>query len=100
MAKIIKLHVEDDCLNFYLKDKTLSLKAKGLLTQVLTFQNDSFNTIDSFNSEGSLSKNNTLKELEEVGYLQRQRITENAKFGDMIYHFSNKPIFSKEKDGE
>ena len=98
MAKFIERHTQPgENLFFFLTDPSLSLKGKGLLSQIFIFGYQDFNEIEQFNSEGSTAKANVLQELEMAGYLQRERKRAGAQFGDMIYRFFSNPI---RKDGK
>lgn len=58
--------------NLHLKDKNLSLKAKGLLSMMLSLPNDwdySIQGLASICKENETAINTTLKELKEMGYL-------------------------------
>ena len=58
--------------NLHLKDKNLSLKAKGLLSMMLSLPNDwdySIQGLASICKENETAINSTLKELKEMGYL-------------------------------
>lgn len=93
MAKIIERNtLKGEDLFYFLTDTSLSLKGKGLLSQIFIFGYQDFNEIDQFNSEGSTAKANVLQELETAGYLLRERKRDAAQFGDMIYRFFSKPI--------
>lgn len=58
--------------NYHLRDKNLSLKAKGLLSQMLSLPEDWDYTVKglcAINKENETAINSTLKELKEAGYL-------------------------------
>jgi len=63
--------------NVHLKDKNLSLKAKGLLSIMLSLPDDwkySINGLCSICKENETAIKSTLKELEESCYLTRKEI--------------------------
>lgn len=63
--------------NYHLRDKGLSLKAKGLLTLILALPEDWNFTIRGLSAickEGAESIGTALKELEKGGYLVRKRV--------------------------
>lgn len=58
--------------NYHLRDNNLSLKAKGLLSQMLSLPEDWDYTVKglcAINKENETAINSTLKELKEAGYL-------------------------------
>ncbi|MGN0569272.1 MAG: hypothetical protein ACI4N4_02055 [Candidatus Fimenecus sp.] len=62
--------------NYHLQDNNLSLKAKGLLTIILSLPPDweiTTNSLKSLSKEGDASIRAILKELETNGYLVRKR---------------------------
>ncbi len=62
--------------NYHLQDKNLSLKAKGLLTIVLSLPPDwtiSLDGLQSLSKDGAASVRAALDELEKNGYLTRNR---------------------------
>lgn len=62
--------------NYHLQDNNLSLKAKGLLTIILSLPPDweiTTNSLKSLSKEGDASIRSILKELEKNGYLVRKR---------------------------
>ena len=81
--------------NYHLRDKALSLKAKGLLSVILSLPDDwnySINGLASICKESRDGINNTLHELERFGYLQRNRIRGiGGKFADTEYVIYEKP---------
>ena len=63
--------------NYHLRDKSLSLKAKGLLSQMLSLPEDWDYTLTGLariNCEGRDAIRAAVKELEEAGYVTRSRI--------------------------
>ena len=64
--------------NHHFKEKKMSLKAKGLLSLMLSLPDDwdySVNGLATLSKDGRESVMSALKELEEFGYLKRTRIT-------------------------
>ncbi|MDR1692466.1 MAG: hypothetical protein LBR72_03835 [Oscillospiraceae bacterium] len=80
--------------NAYLKDKTLSLRAKGLLTMMLMLPagwNYSARGLTALLPEGRDAVLLVLNELELAGYLQRyQPRTESGRLGKMEYLIRDK----------
>ena len=70
--------------NYYLRDKNLSYKAKGLLSFMLSLPDDwdySIKGLVLISKENSKAIRSILKELEENGYLIRERKhLDNGKF--------------------
>lgn len=71
--------------NFHLKDKRLSLKAKGLLSQMLSLPDDWDYTLSGLcfiNRESKDAIRSAINELERAGYIRRkQTIDATGKFG-------------------
>lgn len=68
--------------NFHLRDTNLSLKAKGLLSYMLSLPDNwdySVSGLSKICKESANCINNILKELEANNYLERKRIFENGK---------------------
>ena len=66
--------------NHHLKNKKLSLKAKGLLSQILSLPTEwdySLNGLAYINKEGKDSVREAIKELEREGYIVRKRIRDD-----------------------
>lgn len=75
--------------NYHLRDKNLSYKAKGLLSFMLSLPDDwdySMNGLCKVSKENVRAIRSTLHELEEFGYLARER-TQNEK-GQFGYNYS------------
>lgn len=75
--------------NYHLRDKNLSYKAKGLLSFMLSLPDDwdySMNGLCKVSKENIRAIRSTLHELEEFGYLARER-TQNEK-GQFGYNYS------------
>ena len=75
--------------NYHLRDKDLSLKAKGLLSQILSLPDDwdySVRGLVSICLEGKDCIVTTLKELEIKGYLVRKQLRDaNGRLGGIEY---------------
>lgn len=80
--------------NTHLKDKQMSLKAKGLLSVMLSLPETwdySVNGLVAILKESKTSVQSTLKELEELRYLKRTRIQDEKGQFDYIYDIYEKP---------
>ena len=90
--------------NYYLRDKNLSLKAKGLLTMILALPEDWNFTIRGLYAickEGVESIGTALKELEKGGYLVRKRVRgADGRMNDTEYNFYEEPIRQTEEQPE
>lgn len=74
--------------NYHLRDKELSLKAKGLLSIMLSLPdgwNFSISGLSTLSSDGESAVRATLKELESNGYLKRNKVCCNGKITDWEY---------------
>lgn len=75
--------------NYHLRDKNLSLKAKGLLSQILSLPDNwdySVRGLASICLEGKDCIVTTLKELENKGYLVRKQLRDaNGRLGGVEY---------------
>lgn len=74
--------------NYHLRDKELSLKAKGLLSIMLSLPdgwNFSIGGLSVLSSDGESAVRATLKELEKTGYLKRNKVRCNGKITDWEY---------------
>lgn len=82
--------------NHHLRNVKLSLKAKGLLSLMLSLSDDwdyTMRGLAHICKDGVDSISSTLKELERNGYLIRQRIRyENGQLGDIEYTIHERPI--------
>lgn len=76
--------------NYHFMDKNLSLKAKGLLSLMLSLPEDwdySTSGLETLSSDGNTSVRSALHELEEHEYLFRERTyDERGKISDWTYH--------------
>jgi hypothetical protein len=80
--------------NAHFKDKRLSLKAKGLLSQMLSLPEDWDYTVAglvSINKEAKSAIQSTLRELEAAGYLVRTRTQDKKGHFDYIYDIYEEP---------
>ena len=82
--------------NSHLRDMSLSLKAKGLLSMFLSLPKDwtySVRGLAAISKEGVDGILSGLKELEAAGYLERRRIRdEHGKLGDSEYSIYETPM--------
>lgn len=82
--------------NYHLRDKRLSLKAKGLLSQMLSLPEDWDYTLAGLayiNSEGKDAIRAAVVELEQAGYIQRRQTTDRAgKFSTNEYIIRECPV--------
>ncbi len=87
--------------NYHLRDVELSLKAKGLLSLMLSLPEDWDYTTKGLAcicKDGVDSITSALKELESHGYLTRQRTRyENGRLGDITYTIHERPIEQEAK---
>lgn len=82
--------------NAIFKDRTLSLKAKGLLCLMLSLPDEwnySIAGLVQLSSDGESAVRSTLKELEESGYFRREQVRENGKIIDTEYVISETKNF-------
>ena len=90
--------------NYHLRDKGLSLKAKGLLTMILALPEDWNFTIRGLSAickEGVESIGTALKELEKGGYLVRKRVRgADGRMSDTEYNFYEEPVQQMEEQPE
>lgn len=81
---------------YHLKENDMSLKAKGLLSQMLSLPDNwdySIVGLTKINKDGLDSIKGALQELERFGYLQRKRIKDDkGKYIDVEYTIYEKPI--------
>lgn len=87
--------------NSIFMDKNLSLKAKGLLCQLLSLpDNWSFSEmgLTKIVNDGRASIRSAIKELEDNKYLHRERTREGGKLKGTIYHIYETPFEPKEKE--
>lgn len=84
--------------NVVLNDTSLSWKAKGLFVYLWS-QSDEWNFYETevakHSTDGIVSLKNGLKELEDQGYLKRQRVRdEQGKFKENEWILSESPMLS------
>lgn len=85
--------------NFHFKEKQMSLKAKGLLSLMLSLPDDwnySVSGLCKLSKDGKDSVMSALSELEKFGYLSRSRITDNrGRFCGVEYDIYEAPQVKK-----
>lgn len=77
--------------NAIFKDKSLSMKAKGLLCQMLSLPNNwnySIAGLTTLVNDGESAVRAALKELEEAGYFRREQVRKNGKIAKIEYVIS------------
>lgn len=87
--------------NFHFKDKTLSLKAKGLLSLMLSLPDDwdySIAGLVSLSCDGETAVRSAIKELEKHNYLKRERVYENGRIVDWNYVVFEQPDILSDED--
>ena len=101
MAIIRVQHTKDYTVmaNFHLRDRNLSLKAKGVMSFMLSLPDTwdfSMEGLAICSKDGVDSVRSALKELEDSGYLVRSRARdEKGKVGKAIYDLYEKPASEK-----
>lgn len=87
--------------NYHLKDKRLSLKAKGLLSVMLSLPDDwnyNMKGLARLSKDGLDSVRSTVNELEWYGYVTRRRIrTETGQLADTEYLVRERPLDQEEQ---
>ena len=82
--------------NYHLRDKSLSLKAKGLLSQILSLPEDWDYTLSGLcyiNRESKDAIRTAGNELERAGYIERHQTTdESGKFSSNEYIIHEQPV--------
>ena len=84
--------------NFHLRDKRLSNKAIGLMCKMLSLPDGwdyTVNGLSAICKDGRDSISAQLKELEANGYLRREQIRAQGKFGEIEYILTEKPFTEK-----
>lgn len=88
--------------NHHLRNVSLSLKAKGLLSLMLSLpDNWDYTTkgLAHICKDGVDSISSAIKELEKQGYLTRQRLRDaHGRLGDIEYVIHEKPVLPDEQD--
>lgn len=81
--------------NYHLKDKRLSLKSKGLLSQMLSLPDDwdyTLSGLSVINRESKDAIRSALNELEAAGYIRRRQTTDaSGKFSSNEYVIYERP---------
>jgi hypothetical protein len=81
--------------NYHFREKRMSLKAKGLLSLMLSLPEEwdySVRGLAALSKDGKDSVMNTLTELEEFGYLKRTKVLdESGRFAGYDYDIFEKP---------
>jgi len=87
--------------NHHLKNRNISLKAKGLLSVMLSLPDEWNYTLKGLAhicKEGIDSVRTAIKELEDAGYVQRNRLrNDKGKFSDIEYVIYENPMKTSEK---
>ena len=82
--------------NYHLRDKRLSLKAKGLLSQMLSLPEDwdyTLSGLSYINRESKDAVRSAVNELEKYGYIERRQTTdERGKFSVNEYVIHESPV--------
>ena len=91
--------------NYHLRDKNLSLKAKGLLSQMLSLPEEWDYTLAGLAHINKESKDAirsaVILELEQAGYItRRQTTTEGGMFGGNEYLIRERPVAARTVDGK
>ena len=84
--------------NRYVRDKNLSLSAKGLLTYMLSQPNDWYFSAQKLEEETNTKRarlETILNELEEKGYLKRERTREKGRLGKMKFIIYEESIVAR-----
>ena len=88
--------------NYHLQDRNISLKAKGLLSYMLSlpdYWEYSITGLASICKEGPDCIRSTVQELEEAGYITRNRQRlENGQLGGIEYVVRERPVESQDAD--
>lgn len=82
--------------NYHLRDKSLSLKAKGLLSQMLSLPDDwdyTLSGLSCINRESKDAIRTAIVELEKAGYIIRHQTTDaGGKFSGNEYIIHERPV--------
>lgn len=85
--------------NYHFREKEMSLKAKGLLSLMLSLPEEwdySANGLAALSKDGKDSVKKTLIELEQFGYLKRTKVTDaKGRFTGYDYDIYEKPLAEK-----
>lgn len=85
--------------NFHFRDKNLSWKAKGILSNMLSLPDDwdySLAGLATLSSDGMSATRSAIKELEEHGYLIRRPIRKDGRISDWEYLIFENPQEAKQ----
>jgi hypothetical protein len=89
--------------NHHFKNKQLSLKAKGLLSLMLSLPDEwdyNMQGLATLSKDGIDSVRSTLNELERHGYVERNRIRDkNGCFSDVEYIVREVPVGEMQEQG-
>lgn len=98
MVAVIRVHKTKDYTvmsNAHFREKNMSLKAKGLLSQMMSLPDDwdySIMGLTTLSKDGKDSVMSALNELEKFGYLKRTRLTdEHGRFAGYDYDIFEQP---------
>ena len=90
--------------NYHLKDKRISLKAKGLLSLMLSLPDDWDYTLaglSKINRESKDAIRTAINELENAGYVTRyQTVDQHGRYGVNEYVIYERPVSEKPSSGE
>lgn len=90
--------------NCHLRDKRLSLKAKGLLSQMLSLPEDwdyTLTGLSSINRESKDAIRSAVNELEQAGYIRRHQTTDaRGKFSGNEYIIYERPVRTEKESME
>ena len=90
--------------NYHLRDKRLSLKAKGLLSQMLSLPEDwdyTLTGLSTINRESKDAIRSAIQELERCGYIERRQTTDKqGKFSGNEYVIHEFPAEAEESEAE
>lgn len=95
---VVRIHKNSDYTvmsNYHFREKDMSLKAKGLLSLMLSLPEDwdySIAGLVTLSSDKETSVRNALNELEDFGYLERKPVKEKGKIIDWEYNIFEKPL--------
>ena len=85
--------------NHHLRNKTLSLRAKGLLSLMLSLPEEwdySMSGLEKLSAEGITAVRTAIRELEKAGYIERHRLrNERGQLEDTEYVIHEQPISEK-----
>jgi uncharacterized phage protein (TIGR02220 family) len=87
--------------NYHFKEKNMSLKAKGLLSEMLSLPDDwnySIEGLVAINKENESAIKSALGELKEFGYLKMTKLLPNETHTGRIEYIYD--IYEKKQDGE